>query len=175
MSPPLSCRSVLHLALALPMIGGCGLTDPCGRETRDVTASTSENTFAGANYAHIALTQDRGGASSLYWSAQNTTLLPGEVDTLPLDQHVFSARLLDIGADMALLLELPVARIESLAAVGGELQAYAGPVPFEQLFALVRDGRAVLELGTDIQGQEQTFRALTTVVFMDWRWVSCSD
>jgi len=159
--------------LVLPLASGCGLVDPCGGESRDVTASTSESTFTGANYAHVLLVQDRGGPSSLYWSAQNTTLPPGEVDSLPLDQHVVSARLLDSGAGMAVLLELPVERIESLAEVGGQLPGYTGPVPFEQLFALVRDGRAVLELGTDIPGQEQMFRPLGTVMFRDWRRIPC--
>ena len=168
------CRSALYPTFLLTL-GGCGLTEPCGRETRDVRASTSESTFAGANYAEVILLQERGAPGSLYWSAQNTTLLPGEVDSLPLDQHVVSARLLDSGAGMALLVELPVEHIQSLAGVGGGLPGYRGPVPFEHLFALIRDGRAVLELGTDIPGQEQMFRTLTTVVFTDWRWVPCSD
>lgn len=165
--------TALHLVLLLPVASGCGLLEPCGRESRDVEASTSGSTFAGANFAHVLLVQDRGSRGSLFWSAQNTALPPGEVDSLPLDQHVVSARLLDGGAGMALLLELPVERIESLAEVGGQLQGYTGPVPFAQLFALVRDGRAVLELGTDIPGQEQMFRVLGTVVFRDWRRIPC--
>ena len=68
-------RVALLLVVLLPLAGGCGyLTESCGSETRDVTASTSESTSAGSDYAQIMLTQNRGTPGSFYWIAQNTTL-----------------------------------------------------------------------------------------------------
>jgi len=167
-------RPALLLVSLLPLAAGCGsFDDSCGPETRDVTASTSGSTSAGAEYAQVLLTQDRGGPGSFYWLAQSATMPPGEVDSFPLHEHVVAARLLESGAEPAPLFELPVRPIEGQAAVGGDLVPYAGPISFEGLFALVQGGRAVLELETDIQGREQLSRPLETVVFRDWRRVPC--
>jgi hypothetical protein len=168
-------RLDLAICLALlPLAGGCGvLTDSCGPETRDVTASTSGSTSSRSDYAQVMLTEDRGGPGSFYWHIQGPSRPLGEVDPYPYEDHVLAARLLDGGADGALLLELPVQRFEGLAGIGGELPGYDGPVPFDQLFALVRTGRAVLEVTTDIPDQERLLRPLRTVVFRDWRRVPC--
>jgi hypothetical protein len=167
------CR--IGLVLALPAFaGGCGiLTDSCGPETRQVTASTSESTSSLPDYAHVLLSQDRGGQGSLFWHIQGPVLLPGEVDPYPYDEHVLAARLLDGGANMAVLLELPVRRVEGSAGIGGDLPIYSGPIPFNQLFALVQAGRTVLDLTTDIPGQERMLRPLNTVTFTDWRRYPC--
>ena len=74
---------------------------------------------------------------------------------------------------MATLLELPIRPIEGQAAIGGEVPFDRGPMSFDQLFALVQAGRAVLELVTDIPGRERLVRPLETVVFTDWRRVPC--
>ncbi len=75
---------------------------------------------------------------------------------------------------MALLLELPVRPIEgSFDGIGGELSLDRSPITFDQLFALVQAGRAVLELGTDTPDRERLLRPLETVVFRDWRGVPC--
>ena len=50
---------------------------------------------------------------------------------------------------MALLLDLPVRVVEEIAGIGGDLSAFAGPISFDQLFDLVRTGRAVLDITTD--------------------------
>jgi hypothetical protein len=167
-------RLALRLVTLLPLTGGCGVfDDSCGPETRDVTASTAGSTSAGADHAQVMLTQDRGNPGSFYWLAQSAAMLPGEVDSFPLHEHVVAARLLDSGDEPALLFELPVGPIEGQPSVGGELVPYAGPISFEALFALVREGRAALELETDIPGGELLIRPLLTVVFRDWRRVPC--
>ena len=51
------------------------MTDSCGPETRDVTASTSESTSGLSDYAHVMLTQDRGGPGSFYWHIQGPAFL----------------------------------------------------------------------------------------------------
>ena len=71
------------------------------------------------------------------------------------------------------LLELPVRPIEGFAGIGGDLSPYSGPIPFDQLFALVQAGRAVLELGTDIPDRERLLRPQEAVFFRDWRRVPC--
>jgi hypothetical protein len=173
MPPALRNRTALFLAL-LPLAGGCGwLTDSCGPETRDVTASTSESTSSLSDYAHVLLSENRGGPGSLYWHIQGPNRAVGEVDPYPYEEHVLAARLLDGGADSTLLLELPVRLFEGLAGIGGELPSYAGPTSFDRLFSLARAGRIVLDLTTDIPGQERLLRPLGTVLFTDWRRVSC--
>lgn len=139
----------------------------------DVTASASESTSIGSEYAQAMLSQDRGRPGLFSWVAQNTTPPPGEVDSFPLEHHVLAAQLLDSGADMALLLELPVRPIEGFAGIGGDLSPYSGPIPFDQLFALVQAGRAVLVLRTDIPDRAQLLRPLKSVVVTDWRRVPC--
>ena len=120
------------------------------------------------------LTQDRGGPGSFYWHIQGPVLPVGEVDPYPYEEHVLAARLLDGGADMAVLLEpLPVRVSEGLTGIGGGIPGYTGPIPFDQLFTLVRARRAVLDLTTDIPGQERLLRPLQTVSFRDWRQVPC--
>jgi len=167
--------TALFLLLLLTLVaGGCGhLTDSCGPETRDVTASTSESTSGLSDYAEVMLTQDRGTPGSFYWHIQGPALSPGEVDPYPYEEHVLAARLLDGGADMALLLELPVRLFEGLVGIGGDLPSYTGPISFDQLFALVQAERTVLDVTTDIPGQERMLRPLETVVFRDWRRVPC--
>jgi len=160
--------------LLLPLAaGGCGLTESGCPESRDVTAATSQSTSLGSDYAQVGLSQYRGTPGVLSWRAANTTLLQGEVDPFPLQQHVFAARLLDAGADMAVLLDLPLRPIAGWDGVGGDLTSYAGPPSFDQLFALVQAGRAVLELVTDIPGEERVLRRLGTVFFTDWRRLQC--
>jgi hypothetical protein len=167
------CRTALFLAL-LPLAGGCELiTDSCERETRDVTASTSEGTSSQSDYAQALLTQDRGSPGSFYWIIQGPALPPGEVAPYPYEEHVLAARFLDGGAGMALLLELPVRRIDGFAGIGGDLPVYSGSIPFDRLFALVQAGRTVLDLTTDIPGQERILRPLETVTFRNWRRVPC--
>ena len=74
-------RTALFLLLLTLSAGGCGhLTDSCGPETRDVTASTSESTSGLSDYAQVMLTQDRGGPGWLYWFIQGPVLPLGEVD-----------------------------------------------------------------------------------------------
>jgi hypothetical protein len=173
MSPGRYHRTALFLAL-VPLAGGCRLfTDSCGPETRDVTASTSESTSGLSDYAQVMLAQDRGTPGSFYWHIQGPSLPPGEVDPYPYEEHVLTARLLDGGADTTLLLELPVRLFEGLTGIGGDLPSYMGPISFDQLFALVQAGRTVLDLTTDIPGQERLLRPLETVVFRDWRRVPC--
>ncbi|MDQ3221991.1 MAG: hypothetical protein M3Q75_00710 [Gemmatimonadota bacterium] len=70
-------------------------------------------------------------------------------------------------------MHLPLRPIEGWDGVGGDLTSYAGRPSFDQLFALVRAGRAVLELVTDIPGQERMLRTLETVFFTDWWRLSC--
>lgn len=112
MSPTRRHRTALFLAL-LPLAGGCSrFSDSCGTETRDVTASTAESTSRLSDYAQVMLTQDRGTPGSFYWHIQGPVRPPGEVDPYPYEEHVLAARLLDGGADMALLLELPVRLID---------------------------------------------------------------
>lgn len=168
-------RAVLFLVLLLPLAGGgCGfLTDSCGPETRDVTAATAKSTSGLSDYAEVGLAQDRGTPGALGWFIQGPVRPLGEVDPFPYEEHVLAARLLDSGADMALLLELPVRRIEGRVGIGGDLQPYTGLVSFDQLFALLRAGRAVLEITTDIPDQELMLRPLGTVFFRDWRQVPC--
>jgi hypothetical protein len=133
-------RTGLFLAF-LPLAGGCGaMTDSCGPETRDVTASTSESTSSLSDYAQVMLTQDHGGPGSFYWHIEGPALPLGEVDPYPYEEHVLAARLLDGVAEVALL---------------------------------VQAGRTVLDLTTDIPGQERMLRPLETVVFRDWRRVPC--
>ncbi len=139
----------------------------------DVTAATSQSTSQGSDYAQVGLSQHRGTPGVFSWRAANTTLLQGEVEPFPLQQHVLAGRLLDRGADMAVLLDLPLRPIEGWDGVGGDLPSYAGPPSFDQLFALVQAGRAVLEFVTDIPGQERMLRTLETVLFTDWRRLSC--
>lgn len=57
-----SYRAALLLSALLTLaVAGCGhLTDSCGRERRNVTASTSESTSGLSDYATVMLTQDRG-------------------------------------------------------------------------------------------------------------------
>ncbi len=158
----------------LPLAGGCGfLTDSCGPETRDVTASTSESTSGLSDFAQVTLTQDRGTPGSFYWYIQGPVLPLGEVDPYPYEEHVLAARLLDGGTDLALLLELPLRLIQGRAGIGGDLPIYRGPISFDQLFAVVRNGRTVLDLTTDIPGQERLLRPLEKVFFRDWRRVPC--
>jgi hypothetical protein len=167
------CRTGLCLAL-LPLTGGCGLIiDSCDVETRDVTASTSQTPGSVPDYAQVLLTQDRGRPGSFYWVIEGPLLPPGEVDPYPYEEHVLAARLLDGGANMALLMELPVRSYEGLAGVGGDLPVYTGPIAFDQLFAMVRAGQTVLDVTTDIPGQERMLRPLVTVVFRNWRRVPC--
>lgn len=168
------CRTMFALAILLPCLAAaCGTTGPCGPDVRDVTAATSESTSLGSEYAVVGLSQSRGAPGVLSWAAQNTTLPPGEVAPYPLEQHVLAARLLDGGAGMALLLELPLQRIEGRDGVGGTVEFDSVPTPFDDTFALVRTGRTVLELVTDIPGQERMSRALGTVLFRDWRQLTC--
>jgi hypothetical protein len=162
--------TVFLLAVAA---GGCGLAGPCEPETRDVTAATSGSTSAGSDYAEVMLSEYRAGPGSLYWSAQGPPLPLGEVASLPLEQHVLAARLLDGGSDMALLLELPVRPIEGLGAVGGQVRLLTEEISFEPLFDLVRSGRGVLELETDIPGRERLILPLQTVFFRDWSRRQC--
>jgi hypothetical protein len=168
-------RTAVFLVLFPPLVGGgCGfLTDSCGSEARDVTAATSESTSGLSDYAEVTLAQDRGTPGGLGWFIQGPVLPLGEVDPFPYKEHVLAARLLDGGADMALLLALPVRLFEGLEGIGGDLQPYTGQVSFDELFALVRSGRTAVEVTTDIPGQELVFRPLETVVFRDWREVPC--
>lgn len=175
MPPIRSYWTALFVSLLLTLVAaGCGhLTDSCGPETRDVTASTSGSTSGLSDYAQVLLAQDRGGPGSLYWLIQGPNLPLGEVDPYPYEEHVLAARLLDGEADSALLLDLPVRRFDGLAGIGGDLPSYTGPISFDQLFALVQAGRTVLDVTTDIPGQERMLRPLQTVVFRDWRRVPC--
>ena len=172
---PGRCHRIALFLLLLPLAGGCRfLTDSCGPERRDVRASTSESTSSLYDYAEVTLTQDRGGPASFYWHIQGPSLPLGEVDPYPYEEHVLAARLLDGGADMAVLWEqLPVQVTQGLVGIGGALPSYTGPVSFDQLFALVRAGRTVLDLTTDIPGQERLLRPLGTVHFRDWRRLPC--
>ncbi|HYC31005.1 MAG TPA: hypothetical protein VEB59_01890 [Gemmatimonadales bacterium] len=172
---PAAARSwACALVAFLPLAGGCtGLTESCGPETRDVTAATAGSTSHLADYAQVMLTQDRGGPGSFYWYIQGPALLPGEADPYPYEEHVLAARLLDGEDDVVLLPDLPVRRFEGLAGIGGDLPAYGGPIAFDALFDLVRAGRAVLEVTTDIPGRELLGRPLGSVAFTDWRRVPC--
>ena len=164
---------LLSLLLTLAAVGCGRLTDSCGAERRDVTAATAESTSGLSDYATVILTQDRGMPGSFSWHIQGPILPVGEVDPYPYEEHVLAARLLDGGADMALLLELPVRVVEGLTGIGGFLPTYTGPISFDQLFDLVQAGRAVLDITTDIPGQERMLRPLETVSFRDWRRVPC--
>lgn len=151
---------------------GCGITGPCGGEVRDATASTSENTSLGADYAQILVRQSRDGPDRVSWVAQNTTVAQGDTVPYRLEQHVVAARLRDGAADGVVLLELPLPGLEGLDGVGGILEIESGSLS-DQLLQAVRAGHTVLELDTDIPGQEHLSRPLGSVFFQDWHRQTC--
>jgi hypothetical protein len=110
------CRIGLFLTL-LPLFSGCGR---CGADYRDVVAWSTNSP---GDSVRVALHQARGAPGTVLWTIYRN-LSPGEVDPYPYEEHVLAAQLLDGGANMAVLLELPVdveliARY-GLAGAGGE-------------------------------------------------------
>lgn len=155
------------------LAAGCGTTGTCGPEVRDVTAATSQSTSLGSDYAEVGLAQSLGAPGVVSWLAQNTTVAPGDAVPYPLEQHVLAARLLDGAAEMAVILELPLQRIEGRDGVGGTLELDSASPSFDRIFQSVRTGQTVLELETDVPGQERMSRPLGTVLFRDWHQLAC--
>jgi hypothetical protein len=153
-------------------VAGCGTTGPCGPEVRDATASTSENTSLGADYALISVGQSRGAPDHVSWVAQNTTVAPGDTVPYRLEQHVVAARLRDGAADGVVLLELPLQGLEGFDGVGGTLEIESGSLS-DRVLQAVRAGHTVLEMDTDIPGQEHLSRPLGIVSFQDWHRLTC--
>jgi hypothetical protein len=122
-------------------VAGCGTTGPCGPEVRDVTASTSQNTSLGADYALISVGQSRGAPDHVSWVAQNTTVAPGDTVPYRLEQHVVAARPRDGAADGVVLLELPLQGLEGFDGVGGTWRSSPDRCPTESSKLSGRDTR----------------------------------
>jgi len=155
--------------MAACLVSACLLFDDrCGDESRDVNATTRfvEPWDPEAGFAQVTLVQHRTQEplESMWWVVLSDSL----------KGHVLAARLVDIDADFAVLLELPVQTGGANEALQGHLEPYDGPTPFEGLFQRVLDGRVALELVTDIDGRELLRQTLAVVGFNDWDRPHCS-
>jgi len=156
------------LVAAASAVSGCLLYDDrCGDESRDVTATTRfvEPWDPQAGYAQLQLVQHREQEprESMWWLVLSDSL----------KGHIQAARLVDAGAQFAVLLELPVDSGGGNEALQGEMRPYQGTPEFEVLFDLVRSSRVAIELETDVTGREFLRQTLIVVRFDDWSRPHC--
>ncbi len=160
---------IVLVPIALSVCSGCLLFDDrCGDESRDINATARfvEPWDPEAGFAQVTLVQyrTREPLESMWWVVLSDSL----------KGHLKEARLVDIDAEYATLLELPADSGISDEALWGEMQPYAGPTPFEELFQSVLDGRVALELVTDIPGRELLRQTLAPGDYDGWDRPHCS-
>ncbi|MBE0592838.1 MAG: hypothetical protein IH616_10620 [Gemmatimonadales bacterium] len=150
-------------------VSACFLYDDrCGDESRDISATTRfvEAWDPQAGFAQVTLVQyrTREPLESMWWVVLSDSL----------KGHIEAARLVDTGANLATLLDLPPESGVANEALRGELGPYVGLTPFEELFQRVLDGRVALELVTDIPGRELLRQTLVPHDYSGWGRPHCS-